>query len=83
MDAGTAGIWAELSGLEESDSFVRRHIGPSAADVAAMLRSVGAATLDDLSAKAADLDDMLKLTPQHHEYLDGLQKFIRKERIVG
>jgi len=38
---------------------------------------------DDLSTKAADLDDMLTLTPQHHEYLDGLQKFIRKERIVG
>ena len=35
-----------------SDVFVRRHIGPTAADVAAMLAAVGADSLDDLMAEA-------------------------------
>ncbi len=35
-----------------SDDFVRRHIGPTAADVAAMLAAVGADSLDDLMAEA-------------------------------
>ncbi|HQT77124.1 MAG TPA: aminomethyl-transferring glycine dehydrogenase, partial [Rhodopila sp.] len=41
----------ELAELEEADGFVRRHIGPSESDLAAMLRAVGAATLDDVAAK--------------------------------
>ena len=35
-----------------SDYFVRRHIGPTAADVAAMLAAVGADSLDDLMAES-------------------------------
>ena len=35
-----------------SDAFVRRHIGPTAADVAAMLAAVGADSLDDLMAES-------------------------------
>ena len=35
-----------------SDDFVRRHIGPTAADVAAMLAAVGADSLDDLMAES-------------------------------
>ena len=35
-----------------SDAFVRRHIGPAAADVAAMLAAVGADSLDDLMAES-------------------------------
>jgi glycine dehydrogenase len=42
---------AELAALEASDAFVGRHIGPSDADIAAMLRVVGAASLDDVAAK--------------------------------
>ena len=42
---------AELAQLEAADAFVTRHIGPSETDIAAMLRVVGAATLDDLAAK--------------------------------
>jgi glycine dehydrogenase len=42
---------AELSALECADGFVARHIGPSQAGITAMLRVVGAATLDDLAAK--------------------------------
>ena len=35
-----------------SDTFVRRHIGPTDADVAAMLAAVGADSLDDLMAES-------------------------------
>ncbi len=42
---------AELAELEEHDGFVRRHIGPSETELAAMLRLVGAATLDDVAGK--------------------------------
>jgi glycine dehydrogenase len=38
--------------LESSDAFARRHIGPSAADAAAMLQTIGAATLSELIAQA-------------------------------
>jgi glycine dehydrogenase len=44
-------VWAELAELEAADSFVARHIGPSESDIAAMLHTIGAATLDDLAAK--------------------------------
>ncbi len=52
MDAVAADVWAELETLEANDSFVGRHIGPSDAEISAMLHVVGAATLDDLAAKA-------------------------------
>ncbi len=42
---------AELAVLEASDSFVGRHIGPSDAEIAAMLKRIGAASLDDVAAK--------------------------------
>ena len=42
---------AELAALEEADGFVRRHIGPSEDDLAAMLAAIGAASLDDVAAK--------------------------------
>jgi glycine dehydrogenase len=42
---------AELAVLEAADGFVGRHIGPSEAEIAAMLRTVGAASLDDVAAK--------------------------------
>ena len=42
---------AELAALEAADAFVSRHIGPSPIDIAAMLHTLGAATLDDLAAK--------------------------------
>ena len=51
MDGPRLDYWAELSQLEENDSFVRRHIGPSEAELAAMLRVVGAATLNDVAGK--------------------------------
>ena len=43
--------FAELAALEAADAFVGRHIGPSDADIAAMLRAIGAVSLDDVAAK--------------------------------
>src|SRR5262249_12062319 len=40
-----------LAALEAADSFVARHIGPSETDIAAMLHTVGAATLDELATR--------------------------------
>lgn len=37
-----------LSALEQRDEFIARHIGPDAAETAAMLAAVGAASLDEL-----------------------------------
>jgi glycine dehydrogenase len=42
---------AELAVLEAHDSFVGRHIGPSEAEIGAMLAVVGAASLDDIAAQ--------------------------------
>ncbi|MCB5943658.1 aminomethyl-transferring glycine dehydrogenase [Acidocella sp. KAb 2-4] len=41
----------ELHALERADEFAARHIGPDAAQIAAMLSVVGAASLDDLIAQ--------------------------------
>jgi glycine dehydrogenase len=41
----------ELASLEAMDSFVSRHVAPSEADIADMLRAVGAATLEEMVAK--------------------------------
>jgi glycine dehydrogenase len=42
-----------LSELEGADDFVRRHIGPDAAQIEAMLEAVAARSLDDLIDQAA------------------------------
>jgi len=41
-----------LSELEAADQFVSRHIGPTDADIAAMLRAIGRVSLDDAAAAA-------------------------------
>jgi glycine dehydrogenase len=41
----------ELAALEANDSFMGRHIGPSEAEIGAMLAVVGAASLDDMAAQ--------------------------------
>jgi glycine dehydrogenase len=41
-----------IAELEQKTDFIRRHIGPSDSDIAAMLRAVGASSLEDLTAKA-------------------------------
>ena len=47
----SAKLLAELSVLEAADAFVGRHIGPSEAEIGAMLRVVGAASLDEVAAR--------------------------------
>jgi glycine dehydrogenase len=42
---------AELTALEDHGEFIRRHVAPSDAEIAAMLREVGADSLADLAAK--------------------------------
>ena len=41
-----------LDQLEQHDDFIGRHIGPRAADVAAMLKTIGCDSLEDMMAKA-------------------------------
>ncbi|WP_376099951.1 aminomethyl-transferring glycine dehydrogenase [Roseomonas sp. CCTCC AB2023176] len=56
----------ELASLEAADSFVARHIGPNEAQVAAMLRAVGASSLSELADRtvpAAIRDDHLGALP--------------------
>ena len=48
----------ELAALEAADRFVSRHIGPSEAEIAAMLATVGAASLDDLIGQAPSPRDI-------------------------
>jgi glycine dehydrogenase len=43
---------SQLDALEAADSFIARHIGPDGAEIAAMVASIGAASLDDLIAQA-------------------------------
>ncbi|WP_297368540.1 aminomethyl-transferring glycine dehydrogenase [Acidocella sp.] len=42
---------AELSALEAADQFAARHIGPRAAEIAAMLKTIGVVSLDELIAQ--------------------------------
>ena len=41
----------ELAALEASDSFVARHIAPTEAEIAAMLKAVGVASLSEMAAR--------------------------------
>src|SRR6201998_2984770 len=84
---------AELAALEAADGFVTRHIGPSGSDIAAMLHTVGAATLDDLAAKtvppAIRTNQALELPPPIDEAavmaeLRGLAaKNVVKKSLIG
>jgi glycine dehydrogenase len=49
-------LQAELAALESDERFADRHIGPSDADIAEMLRVVGAASLEDLVDRAVPPD---------------------------
>jgi glycine dehydrogenase len=67
MDVPHPHILAELTELEKNDSFVRRHIGPSEVELAAMLHAVGATTLDDVAGRtipaAIRYNETLRLPP--------------------
>jgi len=44
-------VLEELAALEDHGAFIGRHVAPSEAEIAAMLRVVGADSLDDLAAR--------------------------------
>jgi len=49
---GLDALCPELAELEAADGFVARHIGPRDSEIGAMLRTLGVASLDDLTAGA-------------------------------
>jgi len=75
-----------MNRLDANDYFPSRHIGPSAADTAAMLQVVGAETLDALVDEAIPASIRLKapinLPPpeSEHEYLQRLTGIARKNK---
>ncbi len=44
--------YTDIAAENTSETFARRHIGPTAPDVAAMLRTIGASSVDELIAQA-------------------------------
>lgn len=58
-----ASMHPTISDLEQREDFIRRHIGPSEDDVAAMLKAVGANSLDDLTARTLPASIIEKSAP--------------------
>ncbi len=56
MDAMPSRPLDELAALEAADGFVTRHVAASEADIAAMLRTLGVASLDELAARTVPDD---------------------------
>src|SRR5262245_17815054 len=79
-------ITARMNGLDATDNFARRHIGPSTDDRDCMLAAVGAASLDALMEEAIPASIHLKrplnLPPaeSEHEYLRRLTHIARRNR---
>ena len=81
-----------MSFLRPHDTFVHRHVGPDATEVAAMLESVGAASLDALVRETvpADilLDRPLELGSEpgtergEHELIAALKRTAEKNRVL-
>ncbi len=75
-----------MNRLDATDYFQPRHIGPSAADTADMLKVVGAASLDALIDEAIPasirLREALNLPPaeSEHQYLQRLTGIARKNK---
>ena len=83
----------ELTALEANDSFVARHIAPTEAEIAAMLKAVGAASLSDLAAKTVPgsirVQQAMELPPAIDEAaviaeLRGLsERNVTKKSLIG
>ena len=77
----------ELRELEMSDEFVRRHIGPTDAEINRMLGEIGAASLDDLIdqtvPKAIRLDRPLALPEarSERETISYLRRMMDRNRV--
>ena len=76
-----------LSVLEQHDEFIGRHIGPCPSEIAAMLATIGAASLDELIAQTVPAGirlpaDLTLPAPQReHEALADLMAIARKNVI--
>ena len=74
--------------LSPYDTFVRRHIGPSPAEVEAMLAKVGVTSLDELVEETVPasirLRRDLEIGPERgeHEFLAELRTLARKNRVA-
>jgi glycine dehydrogenase len=73
--------------LTHTDTFVRRHIGPDAGEVAEMLRALGYGSLDELIDATVPasirMDRPLNLGPERSEYelLSDLRKLAAKNKV--
>ena len=78
----------EASFLTPTDTFVRRHVGPTAAEVATMLDALGYDSLDALIDQAVPpairMQRPLALGPERgeHELLDELRTIASKNRVL-
>ncbi len=76
-----------IADLEQKDDFISRHIGPRDAHVQAMLRVVGASSLDDLTAKIVPASILEKSPPAigepmtETEALRELQDMARQNKV--
>ncbi|MEZ0259614.1 MAG: aminomethyl-transferring glycine dehydrogenase [Alphaproteobacteria bacterium] len=76
-----------IAELEQRNDFIRRHIGPSESDIAAMLRTVGASSLDDLVTKVLPAAIREKTAPvtgdsmTEHEALALLDSMAKQNKV--
>jgi glycine dehydrogenase len=76
-----------IQDLEQRTDFIRRHIGPSESDIAAMLRTVGASSLDDLTNKAVPASIREKSAPAtgepmtEHDALALLESMAKQNKV--
>ncbi|HSU17289.1 aminomethyl-transferring glycine dehydrogenase [Longimicrobium sp.] len=77
----------DRSALTHTDTFVRRHIGPDAGEVAEMLDTLGYDTLDELIGATVPasirLNRSLELGPERSEYelLNELRKIAQRNKV--
>ncbi|HEX6751439.1 MAG TPA: hypothetical protein VF092_29375, partial [Longimicrobium sp.] len=77
----------DRSALTHTDTFVRRHVGPDAAEVAQMLESLGYGSLDELIDATVPasirLGRALELGPERSEYelLNELRKLAQRNKV--
>ncbi|MFT5606136.1 MAG: glycine dehydrogenase [Paracoccaceae bacterium] len=76
-----------LSALEQQDDFLRRHIGPDEAQIASMLESLGAGSLDELIAQTVPASirrEAMKLPEPQSEtsVLETLAKIAAKNTVA-
>jgi len=74
--------------LRPSDTFVHRHVGPSEAEIAEMLRAIGLASLDELTSSTIPADIRVKAplalgAPRaEHELLAELRETAKKNLVA-